>query len=305
MKTLVIAFSLVGAACGGGADPGPEPVTTGTYHHFVTSGVQVPVTPELQNALGIDLDADPQHRPDNRLAGVLIALAGNSDVDLQTRADAALASGQMVMLHSVRADDLGEDASVSWQVYRGGAPAAPPAFDGTDAFEVAASETSPVVGWTANSGFDATREGAGRFTVQLAVSDVDPPIALDLIGARVEGHVDASGCAGKLGGAVTQQDVDTVLLPTVVGLMNAAIERDPGCPTACTPGTSAALIISVFDADHDGVITEQELRDNAIIQSLLEPDVDLIGDDRVKESLSFGMGFDCVAASFAAAGEAP
>jgi hypothetical protein len=304
MKTAVIA-SLVLAACGGGTDAGPEPVTTGAYHHYVTSGVRVPVTPELQNQLAIDLDGDTQHRPDNRLAGVLIALAGNSDVDLQARADAALADGSMVMLHSVRADDLGEDGSVAWQVYRGVTPPAPPAFDGSDAFELAASETAPVIGWTADGGFDATRDGAGRFTVQLAVSDVDPPIALDLIGARVEGQVGASGCTGVLGGAVTQHDVDTVLLPTVVGLMNAAIERDPGCPLACAPGTSAALIISVFDADQDGVITEQELRDNAIIQSLLEPDVDLVGDDDVRESLSFGMGFECVAASFTAAGEAP
>ena len=60
----------------------------------------------------------------------------------------------------------------------------------------------------------------------------------------------------------------------------------------------------MFDANQDGVITEEELRGNAIIQSLLAPDLDLLEDDGVPESISLGVGFACVGATFDA-GEAP
>ena len=54
----------------------------------------------------------------------------------------------------------------------------------------------------------------------------------------------------------------------------------------------------------DGVITEQELRDNSFIQTLLASDLDLDGDG-IRESISLGLGFDCVAATFEIPGETP
>ena len=120
---------------------------------------------------------------------------------------------------------------------------------------------------------------------------------------RVEAHVDDNGCTGKLGGAITEDEVNSKLIPSVVRMMNAAIARDPGCPAACTAGTSAALIIEVFDKNTDGTITEQELRDSSIIQTLLAPDLDLVGDDGIRESVSLGLGFDCVRAMFTGADE--
>ena len=306
MREVFFAMTLLGACGGGGGESGPTPPTTGTYHHYVTTDLRVPVTAELQREYGLDIDGDPAKKPDNQLGSVFVALSGASEADLQGRIDAAIEMGKVVLLHSVRADQIAADGSVSWQVYVGADRTAPPRFDGTDTFEMAAVQDSePVIGKTAAGKFVAPHAGAGRLTVELSVSENEAPLALDLFAARVEAQVDANGCSGSLGGAITQHDVDTVLIPSVVRMMNNAIARDPNCPAACTAGTSAALIIEVFDKNADGVISEQELKDNSIIQTLLAPDLDLIDDDGIRESISLGLGFSCVGATFTAPGETP
>lgn len=300
MRSSVWVLAIVGA-CGDSTGPGVEPVTSGTYHHYVTSGLRIPITNELQREYGLDIDGDKAGRPDNQLGNVFVALSSNSDAELQASIDTAIADGEVVMLHSVRADVLAADRSVSWQVYVG-AEHAPPAFDGSDAFAIAEHSSEPMIGQTTAGQYAAL--AGGRLGVKLAVSDSAPPITLDLIATRVEATIDDAGCTGRLGGAVTQHDVDTVLIPSVVGMMNAAIARDPGCPSACMAGTSAALIIEVFDANMDGNITEEELRSSSIIQTLLAPDVDLLdetgvrGRDGLEESISLGVEFDCVPATF-------
>ena len=62
----------------------------------------------------------------------------------------------------------------------------------------------------------------------------------------------------------------------------------------------------LFDANTDGTITAKELRTNALIMSLLAPDLDLFDSagiynprvDGVNDSLSFGVGFTAVGAVF-------
>lgn len=306
MRNVVAAVSIVLGACGSDPGEGPEPVTSGTYHHYVTSALRLPTSAELQREYGLNLnpEVDPAGKPDNQLGNVFVALTSSSSADLQGVVDGAVADGQLVLLHSVRADALAGDSSVSWQVYVGADRAEPPAFDGTDRFEmgggaIAASE--PVLGGTTKGSFAA--KGPGRITVELAVSQTQPPIVLDLIAARVEATLDAGACSGRLGGAITQQQLDTALLPAVVRMMNDAIDRDEGCPEACKAGTSAALIIEVFDKDKSGSVTLAELQASSIIQTLLAPDLDL-DEDGLRESISLGLGFDCVAASFDVAAEA-
>ena len=240
---------------------------------------------------------------------MFVALTSNSDADVQGQIDGAVAAGSVVLLHSVRADDLGADRSVSWQVYGGEASGAPPAFDGTDSFTLGDGTSSPIIGRTSGGFYEATKDGAGALTVRLQISEAAVPLALDLIAARVEATVDETGCSGRLGGAVTMEQIDRELIPSVVTMMNAAIARDPGCPEACESGTSAALIVDVFDENMDGMVTETEIKDSSIIQTLLSPDLDLLdasgafAPDDVADSISLGVGFDCVPASFTVAGE--
>lgn len=308
---IAIALMLLSACAGEPDDGRAQPVTTGTYHHYVTSALRIPTSAELQREYGLNIDQDPSEKPDNQLGNVFVALTGNSDLDLQGQVDAAVASGGVVLLHAVRADALASDRSVAWGVHVGEAQGTPPAFDGSDEFDVAAVDRSiePVLGWAREGAFETAVDGAGQMTIELAVSAGQPPIAFDLIAARVAAELDGDTCSGRLGGAITQADVDGKLLPSVVAMMNAAIERVPGCPDACEAGTSAALIVEVFDTDLNGTITVGELKDSAIIQTLLAPDLDLHdaagapGRDGIRDSISLGVAFDCVAASFAAPGE--
>ncbi len=305
-------FSLFAIAACGADDPGgPLPVTSGDYHHFVTSSLRIPTTGELQREYGINVDGDLAGRPDNQLGNVFVALTSNSDAAVQDQIDGAVGAGSLVLLHSVRADELGSDRSVSWQVYGGADTASPPAFDGSDSFELAGGVSAPIIGHTVGGYYDASTKGAGELTVRLQISESAPPLSLDLIQARVEATVDADGCSGRLGGAVTMAQIDSELIPSVVTMMNAAIARDPGCPAHCESGTSAALIIDVFDTNMDGHVTETEIRDSSIIKTLLSADLDLldasgaIGGDGEADSISLGLGFDCVPASFTVAGETP
>jgi hypothetical protein len=302
-------FSLLLVACKADEPGGPEPVTTGEFHHYVTSSLRIPVSGELQREYGINVDGDLAGRPDNQLGNVFVALTSNSDADVQGQIDGAVEAGSVVLLHSVRADDLGADRSVSWQVYGGAAAGAPPAFDGTDSFTLGDGASSPIIGHTTAGYYDATTEGAGALTVRLQISEAAAPLELDLIAARVEATIDETGCSGRLGGAVTMEQIDQELIPSVVTMMNAAIARDPGCPEACEAGTSAALIVDVFDEDMDGMVTETEIKGSSIIQTLLSPDLDLLdasgafAPDDMADSISLGVGFDCVPASFTAPGE--
>ena len=75
-------------------------------------------------------------------------------------------------------------------------------------------------------------------------------------------------------------------------MFNFAIQRD--CPGGvCEPDSSGEVISAVFDADGDGVVTLLEIKENTLIQSLISPDVDLLGDDGIKESVSIGVGIHC------------
>jgi hypothetical protein len=65
------------------------------------------------------------------------------------------------------------------------------------------------------------------------------------------------------------------------------------------------LILDLFDADHDGEVTADELRANFVFAAVFFPDLDLLlgdgrpGQDGVNESISLGLGFTTRYATFA------
>jgi hypothetical protein len=68
------------------------------------------------------------------------------------------------------------------------------------------------------------------------------------VGARIESQITATGCDGKLGGAITKTDLDTIVIPTIADQLNQTIADDPGCqmmPPMCT-GT-AETVLGLFD----------------------------------------------------------
>lgn len=264
----------------------PPTVTTGTYHHYAQSAWIIPATSEMAQRHGFDLDGDG--RIDNQ-AGAVMAALGGIGLDVQTESDRALAGGDLVVLHSVRADTLVDDASVSWRVLAG-APTTPPRWDGTDVFRVAGEDGSlvgPIMSGTA-------RMDWGVVNLPLPFFPEQSPMVLPLADARITATISADGCTGSIGGVMLATDIEDTLARFVRQAIRH-IERNP-------EHELAVIAHEVFDVDEDGTITIPEMADSAIAEALFRPDVDTDGDGR-DDGLSFGLGFTCEAAQFTATGE--
>jgi hypothetical protein len=275
--------------------------TTGVQYHFVTNTLLIPTTQAQTQAVALNVDGDPQQHPDNLFGELLTLLTSSTQGDeMQSALDQAINTGQLVLLHVVKADDPLNDPSVSWSVFQGEKTQSAPSFDGADKFTVdpAAPPTSPIVGSLTNGHFTG---GSGTARVQMFV--LSQPVEVDLIGVRVEADLSAAGCAnGKLGGGVTVAEFRGKLLPTVTDGLNQIIKADPALATT---------LLQAFDSDRDGTITIQELENNPLLMLAVSPDLDLLdasgnfnpGQDGVKDSYSVGLGFTCVPATFTAPGD--
>ncbi|MBZ0236442.1 MAG: hypothetical protein K8M05_29210 [Deltaproteobacteria bacterium] len=267
-------------------EPAPPVVTTGAYHHYAQRAWLLPSTSDEARAMGYDFDRDG--RADNQ-AGDVIAALGRIGLDVATESARAIDDGDVVILHSVRADALGDDASVSWRVLAG-APTSPPRWDGTDVFR-AAGEDGTFAG--------AIRNGTalmdwGVVNLPLPFFAEQAPMVLPLAHARISATITADGCTGRIGGVMLASDIENTLERFVRQAIRH-IERNPDHELA-------RVAYQVFDTDDDGTITVAEMAGSAIAETLFRPDVDTDGDG-VDDGLSFGLGFTCEAAQFTATGE--
>jgi hypothetical protein len=327
MAAAIGALALAG--CGG--DDGfkqPEPPDTGDYYHYVQTSLLVPTTPAEQQRYGLDLDGDPQGRPDNRLGGVFSVLSGF--MDMQSQIDEAIEGGSLILLHSIRADDIVSDSSVSWQVYIGESESDPD-YTGGGQFTIdpAGPKDALVVGRLIGGQFTG---GPGTVDVVIPLVEGADPLVVTLIGARIEADITADGCAfnssapPKLGGAITKNDLDTKIMPVVFDMVKTTLDRD--CPyggdgkRVCETGSTGKQIMDIFDPENTGDVTLEMIKENDLIVELLKPDVDLLDcggseaqdcnpktsfnprKDGVPDSLSLGIAFDCINAKFTASGEA-
>ena len=308
------------------ASAGDAAVPTGAYHHYVLRRLLIPRTPAEKTAFGLNIDGDPADVVDNALGGLLQFL-GTQGFAFQASIDAAIAAGQVVQLHSMRADDLASDDSVSWQVFLGDASAAPPAFDGADTFTVSASSPTPpaiLLGAIAGGLF---RGGPGTIAVELPLPS-GATATLHLVGARIATTepVSDGAAVGKLGGGVLDSEVDAVLLPAMAVEFTAVLVGD-GCAVTggmcvCPMGSNGATLEAFgLDPNHDCLITAAELMANAAISAFLAPDIDLLDcggampqtcdpatsfrprTDSVNDALSLGVRIELVKARFVAPGE--
>lgn len=271
------------AACTDADEPGPPPVTTGTYHGYVQRGWQLPHNQAEARQLGLDLDDDGE--VDNQAGSLIGALLGLG-LELDTIADETFAAGDVVALHRLRADSLTDDATVEWRTFDGAPPAEAPRFDGTDRFTIA-SETGALAGTL--SGGHATLAW-GDTTITLPFFPDQSPLRIPLTDARMELDLDGDGCIGRLAGVIPAIEIDEQLLPNLGAEMIIHIARHPEHPF-----TRVAL--DVFDDDHDGNITIDEFLADGLTRGLFGRDVDTDGDGD-RDAMSFGVALDCVPATF-------
>ncbi len=292
------------AAPPGGSADASVPVT-GSFVHYVTTSLKMGATGAEATSYGFDLDGDDE--VDNALGNILALVGGFLDVD--GRLAEAVGEGQIILLHSMRADSLTSDATVTWRVLVGD-PEPSPDYSGNGTFDVAAaSPTNAILGGAIAGGI--FEGGPSTVTIELSLLEDVPPLTVRLIAARARARVTASGCTeGKLGGAVTRADIESMLVPALAIGLNGVIAADEGCLASYADcSTDTRTLLTAFDGNGNRVITAAEILESLPGLLLFTPDIDLLdengqpGSDGEEESVSVGLGFTCAKATFAAPGE--
>lgn len=319
----VIAVLLVAAsgACGGSEEiMQPDVDTDGVHTTYVVSTVDVPTTASEAIALGLDVDGDSNAQPDNALGTILSTLATQGDVDLQETITESVDSGALLLLASMQSTSLLNASGAGLYFFEGANPSVTPCADmmdtdcrrhlqGDASFDLSAGATldEVVVGMILAGRFTG---GPGNVTVTLTLIEGGAPLPLELIGARarIEQVSETGLVSGVLGGAITEAELDATVLPGIKDLIDVTLARD--CPSAtppcCTENTTGEVLVSLFDTDDSCSVTVEEIRTNDLIANLLAPDLDLLdgdgrfvpNDDGEPDSLSVGIGFEAVPATF-------
>lgn len=326
--SLVAAFALGALACGGdddgsggaadaaASDGATAPTDAGILGQgesrtYVVDSVNVPIDAEEAEAFGFDLDGDDM--VDNQLGSVMTALtqsAGN--LDLQGMTDEQVDRGGILLLVDLRATALTDADSASVSIYRGENPDPEPCTDvedllscrqhlnGEGTFDAVANQ-SPA-GHTVRGDVEGGvfTGGPGNLVVQFAFFGGVVTVPLIEARARLTGLGEDELGNSAIGGAVTDDEVQATVIPTMHEGIVASIAVDCtgiGEECGCEPDSTGRTLVDIFDEDDDCEVTLTEVRENNLIEALLGPDVDTDGDDEL-DALSVGFGVTAVAGAF-------
>lgn len=315
------------AACGG--DDGGTVIPEGMHYQYVAAKAFVPTNNNQAREYGLDIgspDGKLDKTVDNQLGMVLGTLA-SMGFDIQGTIDKAVAEGSIILLVDFQTKDFTNTTAAGLNVLLGANPM-PAAcmtgeefcmtgqttnctgcshhLQGTGSFSIAPGSPmdAGVAGKIINGTFNG---GPGNVSLQIALGGTDA-IQLDLIGARAKasGITDTAIDSVIIGGAVTQDDLNTKVIPAIASQIAPIITRDctmptmpPGC--GCAANSTGKTILDLFDGDITGTqkncaVSVEEIKGNSLIQSLLAPDVKIDG----KDALSIGIKAQAKHATFPA-----
>lgn len=311
LASMALSGSLI--ACGGSSDDGDDTddnvTVEGDPHPYVMDSVSVPTTNAQANEIGLDLNGDGG--VDNQLGRVLATLK-MSNIDAQAALDEAVATGSIILLGDMTTTGFDSATGAGFSIYIGDNPGTAPCtdpldlatcglhLDGSTTFDIKAG--TPTDGTVAGNFVGGTFTGGpGQLNLQIALSS-GSPIDITLQGARakITDITETTIADGIIAGSVLKTDIDTKILPAVVDLI-APIVADECAPDVggcnCTAGGSAETVLGLFDADNSCDVTLAEIQSNAIITSLLAPDIDT-DDDGEEDAVSLGAGITAVGAVY-------
>lgn len=314
------ALSLLSAGCGSSDRPNmaldaaadsPSEIDAApprTFTQYVLDRQLLPATETQAQEYAFDLDGDTI--VDNRLATVLAAYA-DMGFQNQFNIDAWIARGEAIMLAQLGAENYASEPSATFTLYQGADPM-PPACAGPDlmdcrkhlmgtgsfSLKAGAPIDQPLAGMIASGTLTA---GPGNLTVQFSLG-FSPPITVTLVGARVELMPTATTLTGRVGGAITQSEIASKVMPALRESFALAVywDCDPfGTPPecGCTAGTAGEAVIAQLDkSPSDCGISLAEVQNDAMTATLLAPDVTVAN----QPALSIGFGVTAVSGSFPA-----
>ncbi len=314
-----LSLGLISGACGGGGDDdGGETIDpTGTNHTFVAASLNLPENAAEAMTLGLDIDGKANDGVDNQLGMVLGSIGALApDLDLQTSVDGQLDSGEIILLANLKAKELVNSGGVGSYVYLGDMPM-PAACEndqdmvcrrhlaGTGSFSIAASSPTDaaIAGRIVNGKFTG---GPGTVNLQISLGG-GVPIDLPLQKAKAEiNGITATGwTTGKIGGAISQEDIDTNVVPAIGNTVRTSFDETCATNTQggtmanmcmCTAGETGETLRGLFDKmPYDCNVTDAEVQ--MVVSGFLTPDIDLDGNG-TNDALSLGIGVSAVTATF-------
>jgi len=324
----LLPFSVV--ACGGGDDGGGDGnvTPTGMHYHYVANEVHVPTTTAEGDEYGLDID-QMGDKTDNAL-GMVLSTLGGFGFDIQGEIDKAVATGSIILLADFQTEDFSSTNSAGIQAFLGDPATASPApcntgevYDdmagtgcghhlspsgGMFSIKSDSPQNAALGGKIVNGTFTG---GPGNLSLQIAIGG--GTLQLDLIGARAKGTgISENGITSMiLGGAITKDDIDNKIIPSlqtqITGLIAAdctALDMPPDC--GCADNSTGSKVLGIFDTKlangmdgKDCAVSVDEIKNNNIVVSLLQPDVTVDG----KEALSLGIKATAEKATYTVAGQ--
>lgn len=310
------------AACDGSSGPADVTmVSTMNPANYVANALTVPMD---RMQFGMDLNGDG--KVDNQLGNIIGALTANN-LNTQEGVDSAICKGQVILLLTQTSNDAAyqnDDASgalvkVGKQFnYTGpdtcAAGSGGPKFDGTDTLEVdSAFAGAQFAGRISNGLFSSnspvTTSHPVTVSLQLPLVSGADPVQLTIVGAHIQFRTSGGKISsGQINGAIKSTDVQTKIIPNVATLLDSRVQANP-------TGSTEKQILQIFDigcttgtgTKGDGKIDTCEVSENSIIKNVLNPDVQMFDSsgnykpnsaNTNKDSLSLGIGFTAVKASF-------
>jgi hypothetical protein len=297
--------------------------STGAEAKFVTNALTVP-----QQRADYAMDINGDGKPDNQLGNIIGALAAQG-LNTQDGVTQAVTSGGVAVLIDETGADLTNNDCAQALISAAKMPAAPPKYDGSDSFTIDTSLgggtfKGKITSGTFNSNSPITATVPTELTVLLPLVAGSDPVKLAVTGAHVTFTKSGDGIMkGQLNGAIKSTSVQTDVIPSVAKLLSDKVAADP------TTSTNMQ-ILSIFDTggeadttgkcsgvclNSDGTcavagdkkISNCEVSTNSIIKNVLAPDVQMFAadgsykpnkDNTMKDSLSLGLAFTAVKASF-------
>lgn len=278
------------------------------YRTYVIDTISVPTSTTEARLFGLDLDNDAE--VDNQL-GTVIATLGTLGVDASAMVTRALDRGDTILLARVGTTSFVDAPVATFETFAGTDPSVPPCASETDSVcrkhlaggasftAMPAPIGTPLVGRFDSSLFTGS---GGKLVVRVALLGSEP-IDLVLLGSRVQLKMASDTKLGEaiLAGAVSLADIDGQILPAVHANMSASVAADctalsspPSC--GCATNSDGKSALAMFDkTPQDCSISLDEIKNNALIQNLLAPDVVVDGE----MALSLGVKASAVTAAFA------
>jgi hypothetical protein len=335
-RTIISLLSMVPltfAACGG--DTGGGDCTAsggGTTAKFVTNSVLVP---QQRSDYALDINGDG--RVDNQLGNIIGALEGQM-LHVQDGVNMAVTGGDLIVLLSeTSADAMGQSDSCATAQMQVGQTMAMPDYSGNGHFTIDSSQpggtfAGPIKTAKFSSAPPATTSHPVSLSIKLPLIAGATPVTLDIIGAHLQFTRSGSGLMmGQLNGAIPQKSVQDKIIPNVANLLSTKLANDKAGPgyssadmqilsifdnggkadPACAAGTCKNPAAPVGDGScavkGDEKISICEVATAGLIQNVLAPDVQMFDsagnyapnkDNTMKDSLSLGLAFTAVGASF-------